>query len=113
MSENRITISMTSNRFPEIAAKLPGVARQLTMKAALDIEARAKELAPVRTGNLKNSIQAKPDGDTDAIVIVGAEYGIYVEMGGRHNAAHPFFNPAVEAVAPGFVAACRAALGGL
>ena len=48
-----------------------------------------------------------PDG-TAAYVAVGANYGIYVELGTTRRAAKPYFYPAVEAVRPSFDAAMSA-----
>lgn len=43
-----------------------------------------------------------------AYVAVGAEYGIYVELGTTRMPAQPYFYPAVEAARPGFEAALSA-----
>jgi len=70
--------------------------------AAFSIEARAKLLAPVDTGFLRNSIITEVINDLNARVIVGAEYGLYVELGTRKMRAQPFFIPAVEEVVKQF-----------
>lgn len=69
-------------------------------RTAFKVQAWAKLRAPVDTGYLRNSIKAERIGDVTAIVSVGAEYGIYVEMGyhhrgGRYIAGRPYFLPAV------------------
>ncbi len=68
-------------------------------KAAFDIEAKAKEKAPVDTGALMNAIAAEGEGH-DWIVVSPAEYSIYQELGTRFMAARPFLVPALEEVAP-------------
>lgn len=74
-------------------------------KAAFDVVARAKTLAPVDTGALKNSIEAKPAGRLTWEVVVGQEYGVYQEFGTTTNRAQPFLGPAVEAVRASFIKA--------
>ena len=101
------------NRFDEIAKRIPEVVGAIVTESAGNIEANAQALAPVDTGNLKNSIKAKMTSQTSAEVSVGAEYGVYVEYGhtasnGRHVSAHPFFTPAVEKVRASFKAALAA-----
>ena len=81
-------------------------AQQIIDKVAFDIEAGAKDRAPVRTGFLKNSI-ATEIGKLKNLVKVGAEYGIYVEMGTRRMRARPFLLPGLEQVKPHFLAACK------
>ena len=99
------------NGFPAITGKLRHTADALVAKAALDIEAQAKTRAPVDTGFLKNSIQAVKISEGHWRVAVGAEYGIYVEYGTRRSAAQPYFQPAIDAVKPGFLDAMRMIVG--
>ncbi len=75
--------------------------------AAWLIRDRAKELAPVRTGLLKESIFAgfgRPDGRRKkASVVVGVKYGPghanhahLIEFGTHKQEAQPFMRPALE-----------------
>jgi len=70
------------------------VHRQLASWAA-DVKALAKQLAPVRTGYLRQSIYAKVE---EWVAIVGAEapYALYVEFGTRYMAARPYLYPAIQ-----------------
>lgn len=81
-------------------------------KAAFDMERGAKARAPVDTGYLKNSIYTeivKNDRRVYAAeVVVGAEYGVFVEEGTSRMAPQPFMGPAFDAVLPGFLAALEA-----
>lgn len=54
----------------------------------------AKEIVPVRTGNLRDSIDMKISGDT---VIVGSDvnYSIYVELGTSKMSAQPYLIPSL------------------
>lgn len=119
------------NLFPELAKKLHDTVSELVRKAAFDVEAMAKDLAPVDTGHLKSSLYVVPGGgkggstygqnvegdgallpevqaptsDQEAIVAVGADYGIFVEMGTSHMSAQPYLTPAAEAIRGPFTAA--------
>lgn len=50
-------------------------------------ETHAKELTPVRTGRLRNSIAHKVDGDA-AYIGTNVEYGPHVEFGTSRQKAH-------------------------
>lgn len=96
--------------FSGIGAVVAGMEQRAGLfarKAALDIEAGAKTRAPVLTGFLRGSIQAVQLGPARWRVVVGAEYGIYVEYGTVRRGPTPFFNPAVDLVGPAFIAAMR------
>lgn len=68
-------------------------------QGALLIEGRAKELVPVKTGNLRRSlmteVQATPNGAT-ARVGTGVDYAPYVEFGTRRQRAQPYLRPAFD-----------------
>ena len=85
-----ITITVTSNRLAEMGAKLPGAVSQIVKKSAFDLEAKAKALAPVDTGNMKSTIRTDiTDGGMSATVSVGAEYGAHVEYGTQPHVIRP------------------------
>lgn len=114
------------NHFNQIADALPGVISQVVRKTAFEIQAGAASRAPVDTGFLRNSIYVRtvdestygaeptkkdsylleqveqPEDAQTAYIGVGANYGIYVEMGTRFTPARPYFIPAVEAARLGF-----------
>ena len=46
----KVTTKITDNRIPMIVGAFPGLMEQVVEKTAFDIEATAKELAPVHTG---------------------------------------------------------------
>lgn len=84
------------NHFPEIADQLDVKMHEIIHKVAHDIQATAAAYAPVRTGYLKNSIIVQSIDVYEAQVTVGAEYGMYVELGTRYMSAQPYFYPAVD-----------------
>jgi len=105
--QDGVTIRVVYNRLPALAKGLETKAGRVVAKAALDIQAHAQTRAPVDTGNLRASIRAQKVGPTSWRVLVGADYGIYVEMGTRHMAAQPYLGPAVDAVRASFLQAMR------
>ena len=59
-------------------------------------EGYAKKLAPVDTGNLRNSItHTVDDGEPAAYIGTNVEYAPYVCLGTIHMKAQPFLKPAV------------------
>ena len=59
------------------------------------MQGTAQICAPVKTGNLKDSIELElVDSGMTAIVEAGAEYGGYVEWGTRFMEAQPYMRPA-------------------
>ena len=66
-------------------------------KCGLTAEGYAKKLAPVDTGNLRNSITHEvDDGDPAAYIGTNVEYAPYQELGTIHMKAQPFLKPAVS-----------------
>lgn len=80
-------------------------------KAAADITRDAKTLAPVDTGNLKNSISYSGSG-LEYEVAPTAEYAIYQELGTSRAPAQPFMAPALERNTPGIMSAFEELAGG-
>lgn len=82
-------------------------ARTVIRKAAMDIERDAKNLAPVDTGNLKNSIghsdlRIGTSGQLVAEIGPTANYGIFLEQGTSRMPAQPFMGPAADRNTPAF-----------
>lgn len=93
---------------PIVSARAAAVVR----RSAHQVEAIAKQNAPVRTGNLRNSVSTTiRTGRTLMSAEVGptANYGGYVEHGTSRIAPQPYLGPALDAVEPGFVAAMQQA----
>jgi len=76
-------------------------AKLVIKKTAADIEANAKAIAPVDTGNLKNSI-----GHSDLRMLSAAslqveigptaEYGLFVEVGTSRMAPRAYMGPSLD-----------------
>lgn len=66
------------------------------LKEALELIAEeARRLAPVDTGELKNSIHSEL-GEEGGFIAVDAEHGPFVEYGTDRMAAQPYLRPAIE-----------------
>lgn len=99
-------VQLDTRRLDELRKSLDERAQELIDKTTFDVEATAKQNAPVLTGFMKNSI-ASVTGRLKNFVSVGAEYAIYVELGTRHRSAHPFLVPALESHRAAFLAAWK------
>lgn len=67
------------------------------LRLAIDIERRAKQIAPVDTGRLRSSIAHKQGRDMrGAYVEIGSSvsYAGFVEFGTRYQSPQPFLRPA-------------------
>lgn len=102
------TVTIKFNRFPEIAAAMPEKTKAVVAKTAFDVEAHAKNVVPVDTGALKNSISTEFENDgLTAIIAPHMEYAAFVEYGTRRMSAQPYMTPAAEAVRPAFIGAMK------
>jgi len=111
-------VTITSNRFPEIAAKLPKEAAKITDKTALRIEGTAKaSMAEPKSGRIYGTHQASAPGEPPAIdtsalansiqrgagkgathvVYTNQEYALSLEFGSPRIAPRPFLGPAASA----------------
>lgn len=88
-------------RFENAAGRIGAPMAAAVRKTAFDIEADAKTLAPVDTGNLENSISTTITGDGRTGTITAeigptAEYGAFVEYGTSRMGPQPYMTPAAE-----------------
>lgn len=70
-------------------------------------ETYAKQLCPVDTGNLRNSITHQRSGENSEVVGTNVEYAPYVELGhhqgGKFYPGRPYLRPAAEDHGPEYV----------
>jgi HK97 gp10 family phage protein len=90
-----------ASRIGTSGGRIGAAASAALRKTALDIEADAKQLAPVDTGNLRNSISSDITGDgrhgaMSAEIGPTAEYGVYQEYGTSTQPGQPFLSPAYD-----------------
>ena len=92
-----MNVQITDNSKEIIEAIQQATVRALE-KCGLTAEGYAKKLAPVDTGNLRNSITHEvDDGEPAAYIGTNVEYAPYVCLGTIHMKAQPFLKPAVAA----------------
>ena len=78
-----------------------GITGQYLAKIAQQISNRAKQLAPVDTGRLRNSIDwniGSVNNKITAHIGTNVEYARYVEFGTRYWSGQPFLIPALMEV---------------
>lgn len=133
----RFTTEVKS-KLGKMSRELEGLLGQVVRKTAFDIEAEAKVRAPIDTGALRASIHAvtdreshhaqaraataaaapslslfpevKPNERLSAVVAVGVEYGLYVEMGTAAMPGRAYLRPAMEKARRPFEQALAAAV---
>ena len=94
MAEIKIEIDMNElGQVKELSDE--AVARALEQCGAL-WESYAKQMAPVDTGRLRNSIEHHPEGNDTMVVETDVEYAIYQETGTRYQSGTPFMKPSGE-----------------
>lgn len=91
-------------------ADVTAKAGRVVSKTARDIEADAKAIVAVDTGNLKNSIGSDIDA-LSAVVGPTADYGLYVEEGTSRMGPQPYMRPAFDGRKEGFVQALEQIVG--
>lgn len=105
------TLTVLFNRLPTLAAEIKSQGDALVADTAKKIAEDAARRAPVKTGALRDSIHVEGSG-SESTVVVGMNYGSYVEYGTSRMGAQPFFWPALEANRPVYLAAWRSILAG-
>jgi HK97 gp10 family phage protein len=110
MAGSRIVVK---TRIPQYSRAVRAALEKAVSDTALEIEGRAKMLAPVDTGFLKSSIFSKQIAPYRWAIGPAASYGIWQELGTHRMAAHPFLLPALRASESGFYARIAAAAGGV
>lgn len=96
--------------FENAAGAVGGRVSKALRKTAFDIQSDAQILAPVDTGNLRDSISTDITGDgrfTSMAAEIGptAEYGVHQEYGTSTQPGKPFMTPAFDRRYPPFEAA--------
>lgn len=71
----------------------------------------AKDMTPVRTGNLRDSINNRPAGTHSQEIGTKVEYAGFVELGTSKMRAQPYLRPAAENYADEYVNIIRSVLG--
>lgn len=88
------------SRIPEAERNLRRMAEETVGEAAQACAVIARQLVPVRTGALRDSIAAYRNTRLNWVVGAAEPYAKFVELGTSTRAAQPFLRPAAEAVKP-------------
>jgi HK97 gp10 family phage protein len=105
----RPRIELTSH-FREVAERTRREVRAVPRESAERIAAMARANAPVKTGELRDSIGVVETGEGEAEVQVGAAHGPVVELGGVFTPASPYLGPAAAVERRAFVVAAQRAV---
>lgn len=104
------SLELLSAEFRAAGPRAVARTKVVLKKTALDIERNAKAIAPVDTGNLKNSIghsDMRMLSATNLAVEIGptANYGQYVELGTSRMAPQAYMGPSLDRYASPFAQA--------
>lgn len=89
----KISMGITVDNTDAVKGGLKSAFARALERIGLQAEGYAKDLCPVDTGNLRNSITHTSDGKA-AYIGTNVEYGKYVELGTVKMAAQPYLRPA-------------------
>lgn len=89
----KITMEVTADNTAAVKGGLQSAFARALERIGLQAEGYAKDLCPVDTGNLRNSITHTSDGKA-AYIGTNVTYGKYVELGTVKMAAQPYLRPA-------------------
>ncbi len=103
-------MTMVSHR-EEILSQLQRAKEEALTQCGQLAEAYARDLCPVDTGRLRDSIHYEVTEEGMSL-IADAPYAEYVELGTHRTAPQPFLRPAMEEHAGEFEQAIQAALEG-
>lgn len=88
-----ITMEVTVDNTAAVKGGLKSAFARALERIGMQAEGYAKDLCPVDTGNLRNSITHTSDGKA-AYIGTNVTYGKYVELGTVKMAAQPYLRPA-------------------
>lgn len=99
--------------FTRAGATVGSRASAVLRKTLFAVQADAQAMAPVDTGNLRNSISTTVTGDGRFAAMSGevgptVEYGVFQELGTSRMGPQPFMAPAFDRQVGPFVAAMGA-----
>lgn len=89
----KITMEVTVDNTAAVKGGLQSAIARALERIGLQADGYAKDLCPVDTGNLRNSITHTSDGKA-AYIGTNVTYGKYVELGTVKMAAQPYLRPA-------------------
>jgi HK97 gp10 family phage protein len=88
------------SKIPQVEKNLRRQVEEVVGDGAQDMAVIARQLAPVDTGELRDSIAAFRNTRLNWVVGAAATHARFVEYGTSRSAAQPYLRPAAEAVKP-------------
>lgn len=89
-------IILTENRAEELKAELSRAKKAALTAVGQQAGKNVRQITPVDTGRLKNSITHRLQGDSAVAIGTNVEYSTYVEMGTSKMKAKPYLRPGIE-----------------
>jgi hypothetical protein len=111
MAGLKVSVSVTSNKLPALAAAYPQRAGREVRTALFNIEAGCKQRSRVDTGTMRAAWGSRMTGQAEGEVFNPVEYTVFNEVGTVNMPAQPMAHPAADAEKPGFEARIARALG--
>lgn len=95
MGEKQVSVTFEDHS-QEVLDTMKGAILRGLERCGMQAEGYAKDLCPVDTGNLRNSISHVVDTEKADAAYIGTnvEYAPYVELGTAKQKAQPFLKPA-------------------
>lgn len=91
-----MTVRIAQDNTQEVLSGLRNAIDKALEESGLYVENAAKQLCPVDTGRLRNSITHQKSGDKTEQVGTNVEYGKFVELGTSRMGAKPYLKPAAQ-----------------
>jgi HK97 gp10 family phage protein len=102
-----LKIIKRGDKFRQMEQRAKPEAVKIVSTAAMVTASVARQLAPVDTGAMRDSIYVEQQGEARFTVGVKESYAKFVEYGTVHQDAQPFLRPAFELARKDFEAALR------
>lgn len=91
----KVSVKIKQNRLPGISKRVNNLATDTARESAELTATLAKQMVPVDSGDLKESIRVEQDGD-GYVAAPHTDYDIFVEYGTSDTPAQPYMTPAAE-----------------
>jgi len=105
-----IKLQRHGDKFEKLRQRLPNVANSIVAKHTEATAEMMRQLAPVDTGAMRDSIEIAELGPLTLGIKIGVNYWQFVELGTVHQEAQPFVSPAVESGRRGYLDDLKQAL---
>lgn len=89
---------MASFKADHVRKRMEQLGVQRVEQLAQLVAGEAQKLAPIDTGELRQSIRARKIEEGHARVSAHAPHALYVELGTRYMRAQPYLRPALHSV---------------